>query len=418
MTGGLTFGAARPALSRVVENGTCDDDPRVLSRLNEATHIALNLRDPSTGATVIPVGAMATYDITADGTELLLPPELENAIEVEVLDDGRVNRQRDVRQGFYDLVNPATYVDPLYANDNPLQDLFLHPDPDDSTVLRRKYNYPGLSANATVRVTGKKRYRPITSDDDYLIVQNLRALKLIIQGVEREENGNMAESDALFARATEALLAEIKGHQLDPLNSMKRKAAYDADLVNFSEGTFGYTRARLAFEVPGALSQGKSELTRLLEQAEMRLMDKGMWVGAIEEFEAQVVAGRILCPTRVKTILGATLCGNPLDIRSIFFKYQSNGPGMNHCASILHDEGEVYFKANGTKRRMYRLGGSTNERISDGPDSITLSPGTTTIYKALYIGTDNRFVPVEGGGIALEIKQNGVWVRQWIQSEL
>src|SRR3982750_3208282 len=167
MAGGITYGASKTELATVVANGVGPTDPRVLMRANEATQLVLD--------EMIPVGGMAIYDVVAtteSGKQvLLLPKELENAIEVEVLSGAQVNGQTDVTQG-WNLVTNFTYVDPASAHDNPLIDLGLVPDNVDPTILRRKYIYPGLAAGATVRVTGAKRYVPINGDGDYLIVQN------------------------------------------------------------------------------------------------------------------------------------------------------------------------------------------------------------------------------------------------------
>jgi len=220
-------------------------------------------------------------------------------------------------------------------------------------------------------VTGAKRYRPITSDDDYLIVQNIWALKLMIMAIERTENGNMADGAALRQQSLDLLKAEVKKHQLDPRNTMRRKAEYDADLVNYLPTTFGYVRARLAHEVPGGLNIGKSELTRLLEQAEMRLMDKGHWVGTFEELRANVCAGHIILPARVKSVIHARLGNCPVDIRAISFQYIKNGPGMEWaCGNILYDEGEVFIESTGQRRRKYRLNGAAGTEVDSFSDTL------------------------------------------------
>src|SRR5205085_1347111 len=100
------------------------------------------------------------------GTTLLLPKEMENAIEVQVLGNATVNNQTDVTQG-WSMVNQFAYLTPDSAHDNPLVDQFLQPDPNDATILRRQYDYPGLSPNATVRATGAKRWLPIETDNTY-----------------------------------------------------------------------------------------------------------------------------------------------------------------------------------------------------------------------------------------------------------
>lgn len=357
--GGLTYGAAKAILASVVENGVCDDDPRVLPRVNEATCSLLY--------EIVPVGGMMTVDIVANGTELFLPKEMENAIEVIVLNNAKVNGSRDVTQGWYDVVNQFTYVDPSMQHDNPLVDLFLQPDPDDATIMRRKYDYPGLADGATVRVTGAKRYLPMTSDSDFLIIQNLLALKDEIQAIERMENNAIQEGEMYHQRAVARLQAEVKKHLFDPVNHMRRKAAYDTDLASYQDGTYGYTRAMLAHQVEGALMHGKSELSRMLDFAEMRLMEKGTYKGTLEEFHATITGGEVWFPARVETVLSATVCGLPVPVRSIFFQYLENGPGMTNCgcSSMLIDQGEAVM-SDGSHRRKYKvtIGDSENQTLS------------------------------------------------------
>ena len=237
MAGGITFGIAKPQLATVTENGVDQNDPRVQLRTDEAQQRILNL--------IIPVNGMITADVQSSGTTLLLPKEMENAIEVEVLNNAPVNGQTDVTQGYFDIVNQFAYVDPSMAHDNPLVDQFLQPDPNDSTVLRRQYDYPGLSPNSTVRVTGAKRWQPIENDNTFLLVQNIPALKLMIQAIESEENNDHQGAEAFQKRCLETLEAEIKKHLLDPSNSMRRKANYESDLETYNPQTFGWTRARL-----------------------------------------------------------------------------------------------------------------------------------------------------------------------------
>ncbi len=366
--GGITYGQAKTTIARVVDNGVCDDDPRVLERTNEAQKMLLDA--------LIPVGGMATYDVVADGTTLLLPPELENAIEVEVRGNALVNNQSDIKQGWYDLINPFTYVDPDQQHDQPLNDLFLHPDPADPNILRRKYDFIGLTQGATVRVTGAKRFVPITSDNDYLIIQNIRVLKMAVQALERWDINDKAGGDGYYETATGMLKAEVTKHLLDPRNSLKRRATYERDLATYPTNSFGWVRARLALEIPKILAKGKSEITGLLEMAEMRIIGKGLWKDTVEEFHAEVVNGLIKLPVRVQSVLMARLDGLPIDVRSIFFGYMKNGPGhltdlMNACTRMLSDEGEVYDPVSQLTRRQYRLTGAllANSNTSTGTGS-------------------------------------------------
>lgn len=357
---GLTFGSQKDTLRLVCDNGVDVTDARVMRRTNEATQELL--------AELIPVGGMMTADILigADGF-FLLPKEMENAITYSILDsDATVNGQSDVRQGWYNIVNQFAYVDPSQAHDNPLGDWFLVQDPLDPTILRRRYRYPGGTEGSIVRVTGAKRYLPITQDSDYLIIQNVPALKRMIMSIERYENNQTDDGDKLKARAVEMLQAEVRKHLLDPMRALGRKANWEADLVTFQQGSKGWIRARLALELPNAQSMGKEEIGRLLDRTELRLLEMGLFKGCLEEFDATITDGHIYFPSRVETVLAASFCGTPINIRSIYFKYQQNGPGSFDCSCgrRLEDEGEEFFPNSALRRRKYRARvGSPGEKI-------------------------------------------------------
>jgi hypothetical protein len=342
----LAFSDAKPLLAPVVHNGVAPTDLRVMTRANEAIFMALSV--------MIPVGGAATYTVQAAGTVVTLPPQLDNALDVEVLNQATVRGSQDTNQAFWNVLEQSTYADPATAQDNPMIDMGLVDVP--SVGVCRRYNYPGLAPNATVSVTGKKRYIPITQDSDILIVQNIEALKLLILGMERNEN-NAPDLGAQYTKqGFELLQQEVKNFILDPSNSMRRKANYENDLTNFNQGSFGWTRARIALEVPGALRLGKISITRILERAEERLIEKGIYRGTLKTYTAEVTGGLIYFPKNVMTVVGLDLDGQPIDIRSILSQYQENGPGLfMRCHPALVDDGEEFFPATGNTRRKFHL---------------------------------------------------------------
>jgi len=351
-SGGITYGAAKAMLAQIVENGIDPSDPRVQTATDFAQKEILD--------SLIPVNGMMTVDVVASGTTLLLPKEMENALFVEILGGSTVNNQSDTTFGWFDVVNQFAYVSPEEAHDLPLVDQFLQPDPNDATILRRQYDFPGLTPNATVRVTGAKRWLPIVDDSTYLIVQNVPALKEMIQAIEYAENNDPDNADKFRQHCLQRLQSEVKKHLLDPVNSIKRKAAYEADMVNYPKDSFGWTRARLAFELPGGLSLGKSELSRVLEQAEMRVMDKMQAVGTLQEYTAQVSDGMILCPKEVETIIATDFGCASVDVKNIFNDYRRHHRGAvsNWFVGLvpeLIDEEEIYYPTTGDRRRQYRL---------------------------------------------------------------
>jgi hypothetical protein len=288
-----------------------------------------------------------------------LPPQMESAIHVEENEAdasiGKVNGQSDVRQGFYDIVNPFTYLDPSMAHDNPFIDLFLQPHPTNSGVMVRRYFYPGFD-HGRILVIGPKAYVPITQDADFLIVQNVPAIKRMIQSIEYSENNQAQSGQLYYDQSIGIIVGEIKKHQMDPRFIMKRKGDYEADLVTFAPGSKGWTRARIALEVPGAMSLGKEDLGRIIDRGQLRMMERGMFKGCLEQFNATITDGHIYFPTRVQTVLAASFDGVPIPIRSIFFQYLENGPGNWDCTceGRLDDEGETFFPSSGTLRRTYR----------------------------------------------------------------
>jgi hypothetical protein len=339
----------------VCENGLDRSDPRVLIRTNEAVQLALTMRDKD-GTPIIPVNSMMIAEVDVVEDIFFLPPEMETAFYLEPDEGmpGTVNDIEDVRQGFYNVVNPATYVDPSMAYDNPFTDMFLSSELA-MDKLQRKYKFPG-AGTTRILVIGRKAYVPMTGDDDELIVQNVPALKALIQYAEYDENNQATEAAMRYDRARELLLGEIKGHQMDPRWIMKRKGDYERDLRTFVVGSKGWTRARIALEAPGAMEVGKSEIGRAIDRAQLRMIEGGTFKGTLEEFNATITDGHIYCPSRVESVYGATLGCNPIDIRSMFFKYQQNGPG-NHdwsCGGLLSDEGERFFPGEGKYRRVYR----------------------------------------------------------------
>lgn len=352
LTGGLQFRDAAPMISGVVDNGVCSDDPRVLVRLNEATKIILDH--------LIPVGGMMIANVTAQDRILVLPPQMENVIEAHPLpivgSGTSAYGNTDTTQSWYEIVSQSAYLDPASAMDNPLTDLGLNGNPLEPSDVRRIYLYPGLfPVDAVIQVTGAKRFIPLTKDDDYLIVQNIEAIKCIILSIERYENNAVADAQQYRQAGLEILQAEVKKHIFDPRNYMLRKAEYLQDIVDFRQGTLGYTRAQIALDVPEAMRMAKRDLTWNIQQAERRLMERGIWKDTVVTIQGPVVGGIIYFPTNVEGVLAVDLCGRPIPIRSQFFQSLENGPGGFPCSNMLIDEGNVQQPGFSAPRRKYKL---------------------------------------------------------------
>jgi len=347
--GGIQFKDAAPLLCGVVDNGVAQDDPRVLKRTNEATKIVMDY--------MIPVGGMATANVAAVDEILLLPPEMENIIELHPLSETtKVRGDTDIVQGWYEIVNNSVFMDPNQQYDNPTIDLGLWPDPANPKVLRRAYRYAGLQpSNAIMVVTGAKRYLPLTNDEDYLIIQNIEALKMVILSIERNENAAPDEAPKYLKQGMDLLTAEVKKHILDPRNYMFRKSQYEDDLAHFPANTMGWMRAQIALDVDEAIKTGRKDLLWTINQVERRIMQRGIFRDTIVNVQAEVVGGIVYFPLYVDSVLAVDLNGRPIPIRSQFFEHLENGPGIFSCSNLLKDMGDEFFPGTRTTRRKYKL---------------------------------------------------------------
>lgn len=84
--------------------------------------------------------------------------------------------------------------------------------PDETLPQYRRYAIPGFEseAGATVTVLAKRKFIPIITDDDDLIVTNLGALKMMAIAIEKEENNNLAEAQVYEDKAVILLREELK----------------------------------------------------------------------------------------------------------------------------------------------------------------------------------------------------------------
>lgn len=76
----------------------------------------------------------------------------------------------------------------------------------------RRYAIPGFSneEGSSVTILAKRKFIPIVSDDDDLVVTNLGALKMMMIAIEKEENNNLAEAQVYEDKAVELLKEELK----------------------------------------------------------------------------------------------------------------------------------------------------------------------------------------------------------------
>jgi hypothetical protein len=84
--------------------------------------------------------------------------------------------------------------------------------PDETLPQYRRYAIPGFDSpeGTSVTVLAKRKFIPVVSDDDDLIVTNLGALKMMAIAIEKEENNNLEEAAQYEAKAVTLLQEELK----------------------------------------------------------------------------------------------------------------------------------------------------------------------------------------------------------------
>lgn len=84
--------------------------------------------------------------------------------------------------------------------------------PDETLPMYRRYAIPGYEneEGSLVTVLAKRKFIPVVSDDDDLIVTNLGALKMMAIAIEKEENNNLDEAAKYEAKALDLLREELR----------------------------------------------------------------------------------------------------------------------------------------------------------------------------------------------------------------
>lgn len=83
--------------------------------------------------------------------------------------------------------------------------------PDETLPMYRRYAIPGYeNTDGTIcTVLAKRKFIPIISDDDDLIVSNLGALKMMLIAIEKEENNNLEDAMKYELKAVDLLKEEL-----------------------------------------------------------------------------------------------------------------------------------------------------------------------------------------------------------------
>jgi hypothetical protein len=172
-------------------------------------------------------------------------------------------------------------------------------------------------------------YTYITSDSSLLPISDYRTVKLAVQSVLFDSvlaPGGAPNPE--LSQKYEELAVVVLEDNLKIEQEAKRHAAYNTTLANSASNSFGYTKSRLALELPNGLTLSESELARLTNRAEENLMVRGKWAGTVEELTIQIPEdGLFYLPVYVDSIISATMNDVPAPVYDQSYDFSVNGPG-------------------------------------------------------------------------------------------
>lgn len=387
----ITLAEAKAALSVYVDNGVYSNDARVTDRINEAQRRLYAKRAW--------LGVMAKFSVPTVAGNFSLPNY--NGYPGNV---GTLTNFSDFGLATVLRVSGTTAPAGFLTNS---EQAFLA---DNQTLLKvsrligssdyRTYQLSGVNpVPALVEVTGKLQFQPATNGTDLLIIQDLDALRLMLLGLWREQNGQLDLAKVFEDKAVDQLSTV-----LEKTLEVARRLNYQSTILSSSPGTMGHMRARLALDLKDGLHTDDTMLFHVLDKAEEILMTKGKWFGTIGQYTISVPTdGEIYLPTEVDSILFVDYEGSRVDLFAREFDFHENGPGYrtatNTYQSVVIDRGEEQVFNAGTglyeTRRKYFVDKAAGPSGSNDitilakkrflPKQNDLSEMTIKNYPALYM---------------------------------
>ena len=330
----ITLTEAKAALSVYVDNGVYQNDARVIDRINEAQRRLYAIRTW--------LGVLAKYSLPVTAGRFTLPTYTGGAIgSPSVLGLAtlmRVSSSQATSAGFLTNSEQA-----FLAGPETLLQVSNYVDPVTGLVDYRTYQISGINPlPAFVEVTGKLQFQPAVNGSDLLVIQDLDALRLMLLGLWREQNGQLDLAQTFETKAIERL-----SMVLDKTLEGARRLNYQTMITNSVPGTMGYTRARMALDLKDGLHTDDAALFHLINRTEEHLMAKGRWFGTIKQFTVNITAtGEFYLPSNVDSILFASFESTRVDPFTQDYDFHENGPGYrtnnNSYSFVLVDRGEDF----------------------------------------------------------------------------
>ncbi len=166
---------------------------------------------------------------------------------------------------------------------------------------------------ACMTVSASKTFVPIVDDNSEVIIQNRLALRMAVRAMWAWDTGDVDGPQGfttLITEATKMLTDDLARYGADPTNTLNRKAAYRFEHDNYAPSTFGYIRARLALDMANGLRYGRSDLGRLLNEAQELSIVSGKYGNtAVERVFEVTDCRKIVLDPDCESVLSASLGG-------------------------------------------------------------------------------------------------------------
>lgn len=248
-----TFGQVKAELALSVDNGVTSSDTRVMALTNTAQRALMEAMPRG-----IFVGGVMQVTISITNTnQIALPSSMDVALEVESTDPTNT-----ALNGWYNITNPSTLVDPDDIMDTALVDLGF-------VSGLRTYAIPELPVGTTsVVVWGLKQFVPVAGDSDVLIVPNVLALRHMLMFLDKSLRFDQEDAAEKYrAMAVKDLMDELARALMDPTRYASRYARWKLEESSYAIGTLGNARARIALDMVNGQNTGRGRINRLVSRA-------------------------------------------------------------------------------------------------------------------------------------------------------
>lgn len=170
-----------------------------------------------------------------------------------------------------------------------------------------------------------KRFIKIVDDESDVVLSNTLAMRQATRAMWAWDSGKHTEYDKLMSEATQILQEEITRYGQDPTHTLKRKAMYRWQYLNLPKNTIGYMVARLCLDIQGALRVGKTDMYRLVNEAQEYIIVSGKYGHTKQKRDYQVGAGGIIIlDPDVQSLLTGFIGGRRCDVQDIYYDTNTN----------------------------------------------------------------------------------------------